>query len=332
MNIVYTTEETPTTYSKSIFLAGPSPREQDDGNWRPEALKLLEKLGYDGVVYVPLPRDGAFPKNYDSVREWERKNLDRADAIVFWVPRDMKNLPGLTTNIEWGVWYDSGRAVLGYPLDAPHMRYLAGDAKEEAVPLAHTLEETLKNAIKVVGAGAVRKDGERDVPLAIWNKPDFQQWYKAQRSAGNRLDGAKVVWTFRVGPLKSKVFLYALHVNVWVTAENRAKTNEVVIYRPDISVIVAVSAYAVPSTFDKRVLKEEDVNRHMIAAKQLGFTYDGAPITSERQRLLDRKVILIKEFRSPASTRDGMVHEAAGGSSLKPGEAPEEIAAHEFSE
>jgi nucleoside 2-deoxyribosyltransferase len=244
MTIVYTTEEAPESYSKSIFLAGPSPREQDQANWREEALTLLDELGFDGVVYVPLPRDGDFPKNYDGVREWERKNLDRADAIVFWIPRDMKNLPGLTTNIEWGVWFDSGRAILGYPLDAPHMRYLAADAKEQSVPIAHTLKETLQNAIRSIGTGSLRTKGERDVPLQIWKKTDFQQWWLAQVMAGNRLDGAKVVWTFRVGPHKNVVFLYSLHVNVWIESEGRAKTNEVVIFRPSISVIGAVAAVA----------------------------------------------------------------------------------------
>ena len=38
---------------KSIFLAGPTPREKDIISWRNEAIKILENLGFDGIVYVP---------------------------------------------------------------------------------------------------------------------------------------------------------------------------------------------------------------------------------------------------------------------------------------
>ncbi len=301
MEIVYTTEEPPQTYSRSIFLAGPSPRQEGQPNWRPEAIRLLEEMGYDGVVYVPLPRNGEWPKSYDSVASWERKNLDRADCILFWVPRDMGSMIGLTTNIEFGTWYDSGRAVVGYPLDAPHTRYLGLCAKEEAVPLSHTLQETCAAAVKMVqgvfGLGSERTGGERDIPLVIWEKQDFLNWYVAQKRAGNRLDSAKIVWNYRVGPLKSRIFLYALHVHVWIGSEGRSKTNEVVIFRPDISTIVA---------------------------------YRHAPVTPKS--ILNTEIVLIREFRSPASNEDAMVHELPGGSSWKPDEDPTEIAAHEFAE
>ena len=38
---------------KSIFLAGPTPRDGNVISWRIEACKILEKLGFDGIVYVP---------------------------------------------------------------------------------------------------------------------------------------------------------------------------------------------------------------------------------------------------------------------------------------
>ena len=58
-------------------------------------------------------------------------------------------------------------------------------------------------------------------------------------------------------------------------AEDRVKTNEVVISRPDISVL---------------------------ALYQRGATID------------DTAIVLVREFRSPASTPDGLVHELPGGS------------------
>ncbi len=38
---------------KSIFLAGPTPRNKEVKSWRGEALEILQRLGFDGVVYVP---------------------------------------------------------------------------------------------------------------------------------------------------------------------------------------------------------------------------------------------------------------------------------------
>ena len=38
---------------KSIFLAGPTPRSLDVETWRKEAIRILEELGFDGIVYVP---------------------------------------------------------------------------------------------------------------------------------------------------------------------------------------------------------------------------------------------------------------------------------------
>ena len=295
MELVYTTEEAPSAYAKSIFLAGPSPRKQGDHNWRDEALAILKELDFDGVVYIPLPRDGKWPTSYESVAGWERKNLDRADCILFWVPRTLPDMLGLTTNIEFGTWYTSGRTVLGYPQDAAHVRYLGLCAKEEGIPLAFTLRETIVNAIKLVGGGYTRKDGERDIPLCIWKKPEFQGWYQNQVAAGNRLDGAKVVWTFRVGPLKTYLFFYAVHVDVFIAAENRHKTNEIVLFRSDISVIVG---YWKPS----------------------------------RDSVGNTEIAMIREFRSPVNNSDGMVHELPGGSSFKPGENHLEVAAHEFAE
>lgn len=300
MQVVYVPDQPPRSYSKSIFLAGPSPRpgQPESLNWRPEALATLERLGFDGVVFVPLPENGDWRHGYDSQIGWELQNLDRADQIVFWVPRSAA-LPALTTNIEYGRFFDSGRAVLGYPEDAPNMRYLALTGKDESVPVAHTLEETLQEAIKRIGNGATRTAGERDVPLNIWRLPHFQGWYRSQTGAGNRLDGAKVLWTFRVGPGKSYTFGFILHVNVFIQAEKRNKINEFVFARPDIATVVG---YRRP------------------------FRGIAAP------RLQDTEIAIIREFRSPARTSDGFIREIPGGSSWKPGDDPFVTMTHELEE
>lgn len=300
MIVVYTGETPPDSFTSSIFLAGPSPRKPGDANWREGAIKLLEEMGYGGVVFAPVYRDQP-PETFDYEAQvgWERRWLNTSDQIVFWVPRDLKTLPGFTTNVEYGMWLRSGKILLGSPDGTPKMDYLDWWAKEEGIENFDTLQGILECVITKLGAGALRTGGEREVPLALWLKPDFQNWVSYHRALGNRLDGAEIVWNFRVGPDKSKTFLWALHANLWVASEKRSKTNEVVIFRPDISTIVA---------------------------------YCRPPLSTENDWLLDTEVVLIREFRSPVNNSLGMVCEVPGGSSLEVGENPDTVASMELSE
>jgi hypothetical protein len=113
----------------------------------------------------------------------------------------------------------------------------------------------------------------------IWHTPSWKKWYDALLSVGNRLDGAKVEWSFRVGPGGVFVLFWAVHANIWVAVERRHKSNEVVIARPDIACVLAF--------------------------------LPGAD-------MLDTEIILVKEFRSPCRNESGFVHELPGGSSFNP--------------
>lgn len=292
MQVVYAPEAPPSQFTKSLFLAGPSPRNPDQPNWRPEALAALEAMGYDGVVFVPLPRNGDWSHGYDAQVEWELTHLNMADVALFWVPRS-KDLPAMTTNVEFGSFYDTGKAILGYPKEATQMRYLDHLAKTESVTVCGTMEDTLRAAVTRLGTGALRTGGERDVPLHIWKLQHFQGWFKAQRAAGNHLHGARLLWSFRVGPAKGFTFAFVLRVDVHIESEGRNKTNEFIFARPDISTVVAYR---------------------------------------KREVLADTDIVLIREFRSPARTADGFIREVPGGSSWKPGEDPFVTAAHELSE
>jgi len=234
LKVVYAKEDLPTEIVKSIFFAGPTPRDLEVPSWRPEAIKLLEALGYDGHVFVPEPRDGKFSGDYTSQIEWETRALNQADIIIFWVPRDMKTLPALTTNIEWGLWADTGKCVLGTPTGAEHVRYLQWMATKMKVPNYSTLEATLQEAVGKLDKGAFRKGGDAQVPLHIWSHPTFQEWLISQKKVGNHIESARVLWTFRVGQHHEKVFSWCLHVNVFIKSENRFKMNEYVLGRTDV--------------------------------------------------------------------------------------------------
>lgn len=290
MQIVYARQSPPKTFTKSIFLAGPTPRSAEVQSWRGEALRILDELGYDGVVFVPENESLRPMRGYTDQVEWEEECLNLSDAIVFWVPRTLPDMPAFTTNDEWGAWKHSGRCVFGAPKSAVKTMYQEFYARKLGVPFSTSLKKTLQHALDKVGAGAARSDGDRYVPSSVWNTLAFQQWYAAQRAVGNRLEHARVHWTFRVGPNRSIVYLWALHVHVHIAAENRVKSNEFVLGRPDISTVL---------------------------------------LYRRRERLEDSEVLLIKEFRSTVRNDEGFVYELPGGSSFKPGKTTRQVAAEE---
>lgn len=335
MKVVYAKQPFPSEWSSAIFLAGPTPRSNEVPSWRPEALRLLEEMGYPGVVLVPEVSDGEWKSGADaylSQVEWEKQGLEISDVHVFWVPRDMDLMPALTTNVEFGRYVTSGKVVLGAPEWAKSVRYLAwmqNDVNGEG--MHPTLESTLRAALSRIEnlmqvpverpardadalvpgidnayAPVMRRGGEREVPLHIWSTRSFQAWYQGQTAAGNRLDGATLLWHFK--PPKMKVpFAWVLRVNMWVAAEGRHKTNEYVFARADISNVLLYESF-VPTRKDD------------ITGQQLLDT------------LLSTEVVLIREFRSPARTPDGFIRELTGGSSHKPSENPLQVASAEVHE
>ncbi len=288
MQVFHAREGFPEVVTRSILLAGPTPREPTVPSWRPAALAALEAQGFDGAVFVPEPREG-WMSDYDGQIAWEEAGLHRADAILFWVPRDMKTLPGLTTNVEFGVWADSGKVVLGAPEDAVKMRYLEHYASRYHAPIARDLPSAAAAAVRLVGEGARRTGGECEVPLHVWRHPTFRGWYAAQRSAGHQLLAARVLWSYFVGPERRFFFAWAIRATLQIPGEDRRKS-EVVIGRTDVSAVVL---------------------------------YHPGPT------LLDTEVVLVREVRNAARTDDGMVHELPGGSAWDVDEPPEQVARHE---
>lgn len=109
---------------KSIFLAGPTPRGEQDVSWRKEACQELEKLGFDGIVYVPEYSSWKPKEDYVDQAMWERNALTEATIILFWIPRKLPELPAFTTNVEFGYWLPSGKVIYGRPNNATKIKYL----------------------------------------------------------------------------------------------------------------------------------------------------------------------------------------------------------------
>jgi 8-oxo-dGTP pyrophosphatase MutT (NUDIX family) len=295
-NIVFSEQPIPHKITKSIFLAGPSPRTKDIFDWRHNALSLFEKNGFDGTVFIPVPKERFFCKDdspnwtYDNQVEWECKARNISDIILFWLPRDIKNgMPAFTTNIEFGEDIHSGKIIYGRPDNAEKCRYLDKRILEIKEKVFNQLDELIQYGISKLGIGATRIDGEVNVPLFIWESEQFQGWYSSVKNNGNKLVDAKLLHHVKFS--NGYLFSFILWVNVWVNSEQRFKSNEFVFSRKDISVILPYY-------------------------KENNETY----------------FISVKEFRSPVRNNSGLVYELPGGSALKPGVDPLINAQHELSE
>jgi 8-oxo-dGTP pyrophosphatase MutT (NUDIX family) len=282
MKVIYTGESVPNSFSQSLFLAGPSPRGAGP-SWRADALKHLEDIGYEGVVFSPEARNSStYNLDYDDQVGWETDALNQSDVIVFWLPRDIEGgkfsphkMPAFTTNDEWGTWKHTGKCVFGAPPDADNVRYQLWWAEHLGVPNHQDLRVLLQDAVGRVTPGELRTGGEMGVPLEIWRKSEFQEWLQAQYHAGNFLIDTRLEWCFRVGASR-RAFVYALWACVWVEAEQRAKSNELVIFRPSVASCVLY---------------------HQVGADWL-----------------DTNVVLVKEFRTPAANSSGYCYDLPGGS------------------
>lgn len=135
----------------SIFLAGPTPRSADVVSWRKEAVEILEKLRYDGIVYIPENKDGKPKKSYIDQALWEREALMSAGIIVFYIPRDLKTLPGYTTNVEFGYYITMRKILYGRPNNAEKTKYLDWLYDYELDKKPHTnLESLLVEAVETL--------------------------------------------------------------------------------------------------------------------------------------------------------------------------------------
>ncbi|HEY7484986.1 MAG TPA: nucleoside 2-deoxyribosyltransferase domain-containing protein [Streptosporangiaceae bacterium] len=254
ITVVYAGDQPPDSWDASLFLAGPTPRSPDVASWRPAALQELDRL-WSGpgrlVVFVPEAPGGGMVIDADEQVAWEDRWLNGCDAIAFWVPRSA-DLPGFTTNVEWGRWEGSGKVVLGAPPDAVRMTYLRRYATKHGAPTSGTLRGTLRAALALLGDGARRAGPHREIPLPLWRTPSFRQWLTAQERAGNTLRAGRVEWTWRCPGL----FYWAYHPALEVNAEGRVKGNEVVLSRPDIATVVAYRRGATPYDTEVVLVRE----------------------------------------------------------------------------
>ena len=156
MQVWYTEQELPSDLSNSIFLAGPTPRNIDVKSWRPDAVEMLSELDFSGHVVVPEWSNGLFEIDDVLQFEWDRKGLEQATVIVFWVCREMETMPALTTNVEFGryVTLTPDRVLYGRPDVAASVQYLdwlyqSHTKKEPFMSLKELLSEAVQTVLTV---------------------------------------------------------------------------------------------------------------------------------------------------------------------------------------
>lgn len=281
MKIIFSDQCIPKEITKSIFLAGPSPRDKTTFDWRHDAVAYLKEMNFDGTVFIPTPEDRFYGGDdssdwsYDNQIKWECDCRHVADIIVFWIPRSVKGgMPAFVTNIEFGEDLSSGKIVYGRPDTAERCSYLDKRYSDLGYVFFNTLESTLNHAVSELKDGSYRTNGEVYVPLFIWNSQPFQEWYSKVKKVGNRLDYAKVLHHFKI---KNKhLFSFILQVKIWIESEQRYKENEFVFSRKNISTVLAYH-------------KSEQ----------------------------DTHIVLVKEFRSSVNNSEGFVYELPGGSAVE---------------
>lgn len=300
-NIVFSDQKIPQKITKSVFLAGPSPRKKEVLDWRHEALSLFEKNEFNGTIFIPVPKERFYGKDdspdwtYDNQVDWECKARSVSDIILFWIPRSIDRnkkdlgMPAFTTNIEFGEDLHSGKIMYGRPDNAEKCRYLDKRILEIKETVYNNLNDFIIHVISQLGEGSFREGGEVYVPLFIWESEQFQSWYTQLKENGNKLVHAKLLHHMKFS--NGYLFSFILSVNIWVESEQRFKSNEFVFSRKDISSIL--------------------------------------PYYKEGNETF---VVLVKEFRSPVRNEAGLVYELPGGSALKPGVNPQENAQHELEE
>ena len=146
MESIYACQPFVNTFYKSLYLAGPTPRDAAVLSWRPQALELLAALGYEGVVFIPEAQDGQRSIDYDQQMDWELEAMRRSDIILFWIPAAQNTLPALTTRVELGLQIHTSKVILGIPPSAYQTRYVEKLAQRCNVTLHRILEETVKTA------------------------------------------------------------------------------------------------------------------------------------------------------------------------------------------
>lgn len=129
--------------SNSVFLAGPCFDKETD--WRNEAIKYFNELGFNGDIIDP--RNYEYDGQFEKQTIWENKMFHIASCVMFWIPRTPQN-PSIITNFELGKWIDCESVFVGFPDDSYKNEYIDLMLRERNIPRYKTLKEMVVAVVK----------------------------------------------------------------------------------------------------------------------------------------------------------------------------------------
>ena len=140
----------PKTLQNAIFLAGPCPRTGKDIDWRDSFIDKLQESGFTGNIVNPTNRNwnDDDPTYYHKQCKWEQDMMKMSSLVVFCINRD-KNHPGLTTNIEFGMWCKRPNdIVVCIPPKSENCGYIEHECKFGNIPLFDNYDDLIEFIIK----------------------------------------------------------------------------------------------------------------------------------------------------------------------------------------
>jgi 8-oxo-dGTP pyrophosphatase MutT (NUDIX family) len=303
IEVVCAPEPLPPAFTASVFLAGAP------GPWRRETVALLAQAGFDGVVLIPELR-GSYEKGTSEpplppgrLGPWQEEALRHTDALLLWLGDGGAADPQVAE--LWGRWQTSARISVGSPPGpgAGDGTALLQAAHRLRIPIHATLAETVQHCLSMLDQGALRRGGERAVPLLLWRSPSFQSWYRALRGAGHRLDDAQLEWTYRVRPAGRPPLLWAMRPRVFLPSERRHKSGEVVIGRSDISATVLYRRQGQAQREDTLVALVREFRSAVRNQKGYGIMLPGGSTAQAIERDQDARVTAMKEVAEETGLR-----------------------------
>lgn len=310
-------EPVPAAFSASVFLAaeGASPESSSPrGGVLQQALEHFAGKGFDGVVLSPSPR-GRAPEPTESpepqeqrerLAAWQEEALRLSDVVLLHLG------PGASLSMEaavlWGQWQRSGRIVVCAPDPGSGPEpALVRAAIKAGVPVGRSLAEAVHLCTLLLRGGALRRGGERAVPLILWRSPSFQSWYRALRRAGHRLDDAQVEWTYRSRGNGRPPMLWAMRPRIYITPERRHKAGEVVVGRTDVSATVLYHRGGARDVRDTVVVLVREFRSAVRNNSGFGLMLPGGSSAQASEREQDPRRTALKEVHEET----GLLLEAA---------------------
>lgn len=198
--------------------------------------KIKKEINIPDTVFI----EATIPVDSDS-QDWNDEAMKMSDIIIFIED-------GAMNDLEFGRHLESNKVIYVIPngeyegdISKKYLDQIAKTGRNK-VYQPRTVEDVVNNVNEVNERFNLNKEprvgANRYIPMHIWGTAQFQEWYGNLIKAGNRIDDANLQYHLMK---RGNIFIFSLHVDIWVSKENRHKGNEVILSRRSVSSIMAYS-------------------------------------------------------------------------------------------